>query len=153
MSRDNSSKFVYVSYIRTTPEKLWQAITTPEFMDQYWLGAQFRAEWKVGGAWSITYPDGRITDTGEVIEFDPPRRIALTWRNEFRPELNAEGFGRCVFDVEQAGSAARLRVTHSIEVPESKLIEAVSGGWPLILSNLKSLIEGGEICVTRKDAL
>jgi uncharacterized protein YndB with AHSA1/START domain len=94
MPRDNASKFVYVSYIRTTPEKLWHALTTPEFMDQYWLGAHFRAEWKAGGAWSITYPDGRVTDTGAVLEYDPPRRIVLTWRNEFRPELHAEGFGQ-----------------------------------------------------------
>ena len=153
MPRDNASKFVYVSYIRTTPEKLWHALTTPEFMDQYWLGAHFRAEWKAGGAWSITYPDGRVTDTGAVLEYDPPRRIVLTWRNEFRSELHAEGFGQCVFEVEPAGPASRLRVTHSIEVPESKLIDAVSGGWPLILSNLKSLIESGAVCVVSKDSL
>lgn len=149
MSRDNTSKFVYVSYIRTTPEKLWQALITPEFMDQYWLGAKFRAEWKQGGAWSITLGDGRLADTGEVLEFDPPKRIVLKWRNEFRPELHAEGYGQCVFELEQAGNATKLRVTHSIEQPDSKLIEAVSGGWPQILSNLKSLIETGEIAVTR----
>ncbi len=149
MSRDNASKFVYVSYIRTTPEKLWQALITPEFMDQYWLGAQFRADWKVGGAWKIIFGDGHIADTGEVLEFEPPRRIVLKWRNEFRPELHAEGYGQCVFEIEAAGNAVKLRVTHSIELPDSKLIEAVSGGWPQILSNLKSLLETGEICVTR----
>lgn len=153
MSRDTASKFVYVSYIRTTPEKLWHALTAPDFMDQYWLGAKFRADWKVGGAWSITGSDGRLMDTGEVQEFDPPRRIVLSWRNEFRPELHAEGFGQCVFEIEPSGTGAKLRVTHSIGVPESKLIDAVSGGWPLILSNLKSLIESGEVFLTSKGAL
>ena len=149
MSRETSSQFVYVSYIRTTQEKLWQALITPEFMDQYWLGAQFRADWKVGGAWKIVLNDGRLADTGEVLEFEPTRRIVLKWRNEFRPELSAEGYGQCVFELEQAGSAVKLSITHSIEVPDSKLIQAVSGGWPQILSNLKSLIETGEICVVR----
>jgi uncharacterized protein YndB with AHSA1/START domain len=153
MSRDTSSTFVYVSFIRTTQEKLWHALTDSEFMDQYWLGARFRADWKVGGAWSITYPDGSVTDRGEVLEYDPPRRIVLRWRNEIRPELNAEGYAQCVFEIDKAGEIAKLRVTHSIEVPESKLIEAVSGGWPLILSNLKSLIESGTVCVESKASL
>jgi len=149
MPQGNSSKFVYVSYIRTSIEKLWQSLITPEFQQQYWLGAKFETEWKQGATWRLTFADGRVADTGEIVEYDPPRRMVLKWRNEFRPELTAEGFSRCVFEVEQAGNAVKLRITHTIDVPESKFIEAVSGGWPQILSNLKSLLETGEICITR----
>jgi uncharacterized protein YndB with AHSA1/START domain len=149
MSRETSSKFVYVSYIRTSPEKLWQSLTTPEFQQQYWFGVRFETEWKQGAPWRMMYPDGRMTDSGEIVEYDPPRRMVLKWRNEFRPELTAEGFSQCVFELEQIGDAVKLRITHTIDVPDSKFIEAVSGGWPQILSNLKSLLETGEICVTR----
>ena len=144
MSRETSSQFVYVSYIRTTQEKLWRALITPEFMDQYWLGAQFRADWKVGGAWKIVLNDGRLADTGEVLEFEPTRRIVLKWRNEFRPELKEEGFSRCVMDIEPEGTLVKLTITHSIERENSKLVVAVSGGWPKILSSLKTFLETGE---------
>lgn len=143
---DANSSFVYVTYIRTTPDKLWEALTTREFMEKYWFGVHFETDWNVGSPWKMTYPDGRVTDTGEILEFHRPRRIALKWRNEFRPDLAAEGYARCVIDLEpQADTAVKLTITHTIERAGSKLIEAVSGGWPKILSNLKSLLETGDI--------
>jgi len=144
-----SSSFVYVTFIRTTPEKLWSALTDPAQMKEYWLGSQIKTEWKKGAAWQLVYPDGRITDTGEILELDPPRRMVLRWRNEFRPELKAEGFALCAIDVEPVDKAVKLTITHSIERSPSKFIEAVSGGWPKILSNLKSLLETGTVVVTR----
>jgi len=140
-----SSSFVYVTFIRTTPEKLWSALTDPAQMKEYWLGSHMKTEWKKGAAWQLIYPDGRITDTGEILELDPPRRIVLRWRNEFRPELKAEGFALCAIDVEPVDKAVKLTITHSIERSPSKFIEAVSGGWPMILSNLKSLLETGQL--------
>ncbi len=83
-------------------------------------------------------------DAGEVLEIDPPRRLVLKWRNEFRPELRAEGYSRCTMELEPAGDAVKLTVTHEMDAPGSKFIAAVSGGWPMILSSLKSLIETGE---------
>jgi len=137
------SRFVYVTYIKTRPERLWTALTDAKFAQQYWLGARPEAEWKVGGAWKITYPDGRITDTGEILEFVPGKRLAIKWRNEFMPELKAEGWSLCTMEIEPEGDAVKLTVTHSIEREGSKFIGAVSGGWPRILSNLKSLLETG----------
>lgn len=139
----DSSSFVYVTYIRTTPEALWRALTDTEFSAQYWLGAHLESEWREGGAWKIVFPDGRVADTGEIVEFEPGKRLALRWLNE-TPELKAEGHSRCVMEIEPAaGEAVKLTVTHSMEREGSKLIRAVSGGWPQILSNLKSLLETG----------
>jgi uncharacterized protein YndB with AHSA1/START domain len=141
---DGKSSFVYVTYIRTTPEELWAALTASEFMKKYWFGMNFETNWKVGSPWKLIFPDGRIADTGEIVEFDRPRRIVLKWRNQFRPELSAEGDARCSIELEPRGGAVMLTISHTIERADSKLIEAVSGGWPRILSNLKSLLETGE---------
>ena len=146
MSEKPASQFVYVTYIRATPEKVWAALIEPKFLKQYWLGALPEAEWKLGGAWKIGFPNGVVADTGEIVEFEPGRRLAIKWHNE-KPELKAEGWSLCTMEVEPVnkpgGVATRLTVTHSIDRAESKLIAAVSGGWSQILSNLKSLLENG----------
>ena len=139
------SKYVYVTYIRTTPERLWQALTDPEFLRQYWFGMHQESGWTPGSPWRMLFEDGRVADAGEVVESDPPRRLVLKWRNEFRPELKAERPGQCVYELEPVNGTVKLTVTHSIDRPEAKYIEAVSGGWPLILSNLKSLLEIGQV--------
>jgi len=144
------SSFVYVTYIRTTPERLWSALTNSEFAQQYWLGARPEAEWKTGGSWKLVFPDGRIGDTGEIVECEPPQKLAIRWRNEFMPELKAEGWSLCTMELERAGEAVKLTVTHSIERENSKFIGAVSGGWPQILSNLKSLLETGSVLLPPK---
>ncbi|MBV8451329.1 MAG: SRPBCC family protein [Deltaproteobacteria bacterium] len=148
----NKSEFVYVVYIRTTPERLWSALTSADFMKQYWFGMHFQTDWKSGSAWQMLFPDGRVADTGEVIEIDPPRRLVLKWRNDFRPELKSEGYARCIIDLEPTDSAVKLTITHMMDRAESKFIEAVSGGWPRILSNLKSLLETGEIVLKTTEA-
>lgn len=103
----------------------------------------------------IMMPDGRVADSGEIVEIDPPRRLVLTWRNEFRPELKDEGYSRLTYVLEQQGDMIKLTLTHEMEQPSSagpsKLIGAVSNGWPAMLSSLKSLLETGESLVaTRK---
>ena len=138
-----SSQFVYVSYIRTTPEKLWQALTDPAFIRQYWFGMTVDCAWTKGAPWSLKFEDGRVADTGEVLEIDPPRRLALKWRNEFMPELKEEGFSRCVMEIEPNGAMVKLTVTHSIERDGSVFVTKVAGGWPKILSSLKTLLETG----------
>ena len=139
-----ASSFVYVTFIRTTPERLWSALTDPEFTRQYWFGTHQEAEWKPGGAWRLIYADGRTTDAGEVVEYDAPRRLVLKWRNEFRPELKAEGWSRASLELEPQGETVKLTVTHEIDRTGSKFIEAVSAGWPVILSSLKTLLETGQ---------
>jgi len=145
VNKTAQSSFVYVTFIRTTPERLWSALTTNEFMKEYWFGVQFKTEWKAGAQWEMLYPDGRVTDAGEILEFDPPKRLVLKWRNEFKPELKAEGYGLCVIELAPISEAVKLTITHTIDRADSKLIEAVSGGWPRILSNLKSLLETGHV--------
>lgn len=139
------SEFVYVTYIRTTPERLWEALTKPEFTKQYWFGVSVLSEWKAGSDWRIQFEDGRIADSGEILEVDPPRRLVIKWRNEFMPELKAEGYSRCTMELEQSGDAVKLSIIHEIDVAEAKVISAVSNGWPKIISNLKSLLETGAI--------
>jgi uncharacterized protein YndB with AHSA1/START domain len=145
---DEKSSFVYVTYIRTTPEELWTALTTSEFMKKYWFGMNIETDWKVGSPWKLIFPDGRIADTGEIFELDRPRRIVLKWRNEFRPELTAEGHARCSIELQPQDRAVKLTISHTIERAQSKVIEAVSDGWPRILSNLKSLLETGQIILS-----
>lgn len=137
------SEFIYVTYIRTTPAKLWQALIDPEFTRQYFFGSWHDCEWKQGAPWKLVQPDGSVPDSGEVLEIEPERRLILKWRNEKMPEAHAEGYSRMTYEIEQDDDSVKLTVTHSIDVPDSKLIKAVSRGWPMILSNLKSLLETG----------
>jgi uncharacterized protein YndB with AHSA1/START domain len=153
MARGSSSTFVYVTFIRTTPQKLWSALTDPEFTRQYWFGMHQDSAWKAGASWRLLFPDGRVADTGEVVEIDPPRRLVLKWHNEFRPELKSEGYSRCTIELERVDDAVKLSITHEMDRAESKLIDAVSGGWPQILSNLKSLLETGELVLKKKAAV
>jgi uncharacterized protein YndB with AHSA1/START domain len=139
-----TSRFVYVTYIRTTPEKLWKALIEPEFTRQFWCETVQESAWKPGSSWRIMIPDGRVGDSGEILEIEPERRLVLTWRNEFKPELRAEGYSRLTYELEQQGDAVKLTVIHEMEKPGSKFIEAVSNGWPVILASLKSLLETGQ---------
>jgi uncharacterized protein YndB with AHSA1/START domain len=138
------SRFVYVTYIRTTPEKLWRALIDPEFTRRYWCETSQESEWKPGASWQIKIPDGSVADSGEVVEIEPHKRLVLKWRNEFRPELREEGYSRLTYELEQQTESVKLTIIHEIDVPNSKLIQAVSGGWPAILASLKSLLETGE---------
>jgi uncharacterized protein YndB with AHSA1/START domain len=150
MTEAAASTFVYVTYIRTTPERLWQALTSAEFTRQYWFGMHHECEWKKGELWQLMFADGRVADTGVVLEIEPPKRLVLRWRNEFRPEIKAEGYSRCTMELEPTGDAVKLTITHTMEEPGTKFIGAVSGGWPLVLSNLKSLLETGRVVMETK---
>jgi uncharacterized protein YndB with AHSA1/START domain len=143
MSASNRSHFVYVTFIRATPAKVWEALTDPQFIRQYWFGVAIECGWKKGAPWKMVLPDGRTSDVGEILEIDPPRRMVIRWQNEWKPELKAEGPSRCTIELEPTSGAVQLTITHEIERPESKLITAVSGGWPKVISNLKSLLETG----------
>ena len=138
------STFVYVTYIRTTPQRLWSALTSDsEFMQRYWFGIHCESEWTAGSAWKMVSSDGTVLDAGEIIEADPPRRLVIRWQHQKMPELKAEGDSRCTMELEPSGPAVKLSITHTIDREPSKLITAVSGGWPKIISNLKSLLESG----------
>jgi uncharacterized protein YndB with AHSA1/START domain len=145
-------KFVYVTYIRTTPEKLWAALTDPRIVKKYWFGMTAESDFKPGSPWRLKFEEGRTADTGEILESVPPKRLVIKWRNEFKPELKTEGYSRCTMEVEMAdyypdfgGKAVKLTITHELEGDGTKFIEAVSSGWPKVLSNLKSLLETGDV--------
>jgi uncharacterized protein YndB with AHSA1/START domain len=147
MGNAPGSAFIYVTYIRTTPEKLWSALTDPEFIKQYWFGMSCESDFKKGSPWRLVFNDGRVADTGEILESDPPRRLVIKWRNEWKPELKEEGYSKCVMELEPASSAVKLTITHTIDKTGAQFIEAVSGGWPKVISNLKSLLESGRIAM------
>jgi len=137
-------RFVYVTYIRTTATKLWDALTDPEFTKRYWFGVASESTFKKGAPWKLVGTDGDVWDAGEVVEAKRPKKLVLKWQHQKRPELRKEGFSRCTFDLEPAGGTVKLTVTHEIRGTKTKFISAVSGGWPAILSNLKSLLETNE---------
>ena len=143
VSGQAASRFVYVTYIRTTAEKLWEALTQPEFTRQYWYGMHQESEWTAGSSWKLVTPNKKIADAGEVLEADRPRRLVLKWQHQIMPELKAEGYSHATYELEPMGETVKLTVTHEMPVAGSKFIAQVSGGWPAILSNLKSLLETG----------
>lgn len=138
------SRFVYVTYIRTTPEELWRALLEPEFTRRFWCETWQECEWKPGASWRLMVPDGRVGDVGEVLEIEPHRRLVLSWRNRLSAEAEAEGDSRVTYELEPLGDSVKLTLIHEIDRPDSKLIGMTSQGWPAILSSLKSLLETGE---------
>jgi len=152
MTEAENSRFVYVTFIRTTPEKLWKALTSPEFTTQYWFGMRQETDWMVGASWQLVFADGRVADTGEIVEVDPPKRLVLRWRNEFKPEMKSEGYSRCTVELEPMQDVVKLTILHEMDRAGSKFIEAVSFGWPRILSNLKSFLETGHIILNKSSS-
>jgi uncharacterized protein YndB with AHSA1/START domain len=136
-------EFVYVTYIETTPEKLWHALTDGNFTERYWFGARLRSDWKVGSAFEMVRSDGTVSDAGKVIEYDPPRRLAYTFVNlsdKYRNEFPA----LATFVLEPHGKLVKLTLTHEGFGTDSKMLPAISKGWPAILSSLKSILETGQ---------
>ena len=144
MSKDNSSCIHAIS-IRTTPERLWEALTTPDLTREYWFSYQLESDWSVGSTWKLSSPEGRVHAAGKIVEIDGPRRIVLTWRDEIRAELTAEGYSNCTIDLEPTEDTVMLKITHSIHYSDSKLIALVATSWPKVASNLKSFLETGEV--------
>lgn len=138
------TRFVYATYIRTTPEELWRGLIDPEFTRRYWAETWQESEWKAGASWRLMIPDGRVGDAGEIVEIEPHRRLVLSWRNEFRPELRAEGFMRVTYELEPEGDMVKLTLIQEMDREGSQTIEEMSKGWPLLLASLKSLLETGE---------
>ena len=145
------AKFVYSIVIRTTPEKLWDALTKPEFTRQYWCEIVHETTWEPGAPWLLRLPDGRVGDSGQIVEIEKPRKIVFKWRNEFVPAMRTEGYSRCTIELEPVGDAVKLTIVHEADAKDANLIEGVSQGWPSLLSSLKSLLETGEALeITKK---
>ena len=135
-------EFVYVTYIETTPEKLWQALTSSEFTKRYWWNTSVVSNWKVGSPFSLVM-DGTTTDVGEVLEFDPPRRLSYTFHHILSEAARKERPTKVVFKLEPHGKLVKLTLTHEGFEPGSVILDGISKGWPAILSSLKSMLESG----------
>jgi uncharacterized protein YndB with AHSA1/START domain/DNA-binding transcriptional ArsR family regulator len=151
-------RFVYVTYISTTPEQLWEALTNPDFTERYW-GERPVSDWKVGSPIHWERAEGESDNWGdEVLEADPPRRLAYRWHSyqarhadlfgwtEARlAELQTEPRSKVSFEIEPMGDVVKLTVTHDGFDTETEMLKAVSNGWPAILSKLKTMLETGEV--------
>ncbi|MEA2866363.1 MAG: hypothetical protein QOE39_1078 [Bradyrhizobium sp.] len=142
-------EFVYVIYIQSTPEKIWEALIDPEMTKEFWGRHRNQSDWKIGSAWHhANYDDATdIAVAGTVVERDPPRRMVLTWA---RPnQTDKDAISRVTFEIDEFMGSARLTVTHSELSPE--MLRNISAGWPAVLSSLKSLLEtGASLPMTRR---
>ena len=153
-------EFVYTTYIRTTPRQLWQALTEPAFTRRYWGGLAFETDWTAGSAFTLVLANGaRIEDPEQVvIESDPYRRLSYTWHS-FTPEwadafqvpedtraaYAAERRSTATFDIEEQGQLVKLTVRHDGFDQDSAVLAGISEGWPLLIAELKSLLETGDV--------
>lgn len=160
---DNDA-FVYRTYINTTPERLWQALTDPAFTRRYW-GVAFESDWNVGSTMIWEERGMKISDPAQVVlESEPHRRLAYAWHtftpewarangvsDEVLTEVTNERRSKVTFDIEPQGQMVKLTVVHSDFEPGSTVQEMVSEGWPALLSNLKTLLETGETLPADRD--
>lgn len=150
------AEFVYATYIRTTPERLWQALTDPTFIRQYW-GVALTSDWSPGATITWEVNGATLADEHQVVlEADPPRRLAYTWHSitptfgeaigadpEEIARLAREPRSHVAFDLEPEGDVVKLTVTHGGFAPDSEILPGISDGWPEIVASLKSLLETG----------
>ncbi|HLQ26487.1 MAG TPA: SRPBCC family protein [Acidiferrobacterales bacterium] len=137
-------EIIYVTYIATTPEKLWAALTGGEFTKQYFFGRRIESDWKVGSPWTLWMEDGRIDCNGKVLESDPPRKLSITWHVEWMEEFRHLPDAIVTYQLDPLGGVVRLTVMESHdESLAEKYKEGGRRGWPVILCGLKSLLETG----------
>jgi uncharacterized protein YndB with AHSA1/START domain len=133
---------VFEIYIKTTPERLWEAITDGEMRSKYNFGAQISSDWTPGSRYEMGHPAGGLLGEGENLEVDPPRRLVQSATMLWSEDVKSEGPSRITWEIEPVGTSCRLTVTHD-ELREDANAE-LYGGWPMILSGLKTLLETGE---------
>ena len=142
-----------MTYIATTPEKVWQALVDTDVMRQYWVGPNAEcsrvnvSDWKPGSRWEHQRTDDSHTVdiVGKVVESNPPRRLVFTWARPKDAEDESK-HSRVAFDIEPLGDGlVRLTVTHDDLERDPQMLEGISGGWPMVLSNLKTLLETGRV--------
>jgi uncharacterized protein YndB with AHSA1/START domain/DNA-binding transcriptional ArsR family regulator len=153
-----STSFAYTTYIKTTPERLWQALTDPAFTRRYWGGLEFATDWQPGSPFTMHHGGVSLEDPQQrVLEADPPRRLSYTWHKmtpefaaswgldaDFARRLENEPRSKVTFELEPAGEVVKLTVIHDDLEPGSLTLQSISGGWPVVFSALKTLLETGE---------
>ncbi|GFE62891.1 SRPBCC family protein [Geobacter sp. AOG2] len=140
----NSPIFLYVSYIRTTPEELWEALTSSEFTREYWMGLTVESDWKTGSSVRFIKPDGSSVLSGAILAAEKPQVLSYTWSYQGTEQARAEKPSRVTFLLERFEpdpNLVKLTVTHD-EFPENTTVfKDISNGWPMVLSSLKTLLE------------
>jgi uncharacterized protein YndB with AHSA1/START domain len=136
---------VYTIYIASTPEKVWQALTSSEFSRKYFFGNAVEVDLRVGGAFIVRTPDGALHISGEVIECDPPKKLTVTFNVNWPELIERLGPTLVTYEIEQAGEAVKLTLLQSHDRPLSDdILSGGRQGWPAILSSLKSVLETGQ---------
>ena len=138
----SKTEFVYTTYIETSAEKLWQALTDGDFTERYWFGHRVASDWKEGSTYRFA-KQGTPTIEGKVLISDPPRRLAYTW-DPCSAEAKRERISRVTFDLEPRGKVVKLTVIHDELNEAGVTFRNISGGWPMVIASLKSLLETGE---------
>lgn len=139
----DKAKFVYVTFIATTPEKLWKALTDGEFTRRYWGGRRIQSDWKVGSPVKHVREDGGIDWRGEVLQSDRPRLLSYTFHMEISEQHRGERPSRVTFELQPAGSVVKLILMQDDFDSDSATFETTRHGWPAIMSSLKSFLETG----------
>jgi uncharacterized protein YndB with AHSA1/START domain len=137
---------VFEIYIKTTPERLWEAITDEEMRQKYNFGVGVTSDWTPGSSYKASVPGVMDIAAGENLEVDPPRRLVQSFNALWSDEVKSEGTSRVTWEIEQVGDSCCLTVTHD-QLSEGANSE-LYGGWPMILSGLKTLLETGETLTT-----
>lgn len=133
-------QFVYITYINTTAEKLWEALTSGEFTSQYWQGYRIESDWKVGSPMRFYAPDGSLAHSDKVLKADKPNLLSYTWKPLMK-HVPDEPASTVTFEIERKENLVKLTITH-FDFPEnSKMLPMISNGWPLVISSLKSFLE------------
>lgn len=138
----NKPKFVYTTYIQTSPEKLWEALTSGDFTRKYWGGYRIESDWKVGAPMKFYAADGSLAHSDQVLIADRPKVLSYTWK-PLGKHMPDEPASTVTFELEQKGEFVKLTVTHSEFPEDSKMFPMISNGWPLVISSLKTLLETG----------
>jgi uncharacterized protein YndB with AHSA1/START domain len=141
---------VYTIYIAATPQQVWQALTSAEFSRKYFFGNSVEVDLRVGGAYLVRTPDGSLHISGEVIECEPLKKLAVTFNVNWPGLVEKLGPTLVTYEIEEAGDAVRLTMTEAHDRPLSDdILEGGRQGWPAILSSLKSLLETGKPLVVK----
>ncbi|MEP6840759.1 MAG: SRPBCC family protein [Bradyrhizobium sp.] len=136
-------EFVCTTYIKTTPEKLWHALTDKEFTRRYWMNCTLTSDWKVGSRMTMER-DGEVKNDCVILESDPPRRLSYSWLSIFDDDMKKEAPSRVTFVIEPRDDIVKLVVTHEGFAEGSHTLPSVSIGWPMVISSLKSILETGQ---------
>lgn len=136
-------EFVYTTYIKTTPEKLWHALTDRDFARRYWMDCTLTSDWKPGSRMTMER-GGELKNTCVILESDPPKKMIFSWHSVLDPDMKKEKPSRVTYLIEQHGEIVRFTVIHEGFDAGSKTLPSVAFGWPMVLASLKSILETGE---------